>query len=560
MTGNGDEERRKGQVEATDVDGAFTAILSSDTLMRRFWSCGMCISLLPHLPHRREHISSTPLAPFNAPNTSQARCTLDIRCGIDEAGLKPTQEPTFRPASAFLSAVDSRAMCLRNQFGDSPRFRPPSLRARTSFSSSLVRLLKSVFMNLSPPNPLALYMVCSGGSAACRSTRYSGRRGETIHSCPLSYVLTEGTSGSGRRHSLSPAGGTGRDRIRILGGAAMRNVFGVETSLGGRRWDKGKKAEVEKALERKARKLGEAENQMVCRFCRCPRVLRGSTVTINASRGPRGPGPGGTGDLGAPQVPHSIFRYRFGAVLDCTGFTGISELPLQWLKFCAELIPYDSACASGPPHPRFQYNAEIHAKIVPLCCGNIVCSVIKAHSSVTELLAQVPVSAIEKLEHPSRLEHEVGEQFSDISMRLQQMCFPITLHVGETHVRITSVRTQPISSGLSCKSTEIMPTDAIRSVKDDAPASEVLQFLADLETVEMQKLFGLDSLTQSSEYISHDESGDKAKVDAQENLTALLVRILEVTARSRGLLNDWRARWMGLATSSAFQYLPSVQM
>ncbi|KAK7000740.1 hypothetical protein R3P38DRAFT_2797043 [Favolaschia claudopus] len=443
----------------------------------------------------REHISSTPLAPFNAPNTSQARCTLDIRCGIDEAGLKPTQEPTFRPASAFLSAVDSRAMCLRNQFGDSPRFRPPSLRARTSFSSSLVRLLKSVFMNLSPPNPLALYMVW----------QWRRVRAKTFAQ------WEEGGGGEGIGAESEEVGGGGKpDGLPFL------------------------------SLPQSSQ--GEYSDHQC--------ISRSHAVQVQEGRV----------TLALPKYHTRSFDIVLEPFLDCTGFTGISELPLQWLKFCAELIPYDSACASGPPHPRFQYNAEIHAKIVPLCCGNIVCSVIKAHSSVTELLAQVPVSAIEKLEHPSRLEHEVGEQFSDISMRLQQMCFPITLHVGETHVRITSVRTQPISSGLSCKSTEIMPTDAIRSVKDDAPASEVLQFLADLETVEMQKLFGLDSLTQSSEYISHDESGDKAKVDAQENLTALLVRILEVTARSRGLLNDWRARWMGLATSSAFQYLPSVQM
>ncbi|KAK7053933.1 hypothetical protein R3P38DRAFT_3343387 [Favolaschia claudopus] len=608
----------------------------------------------------------------------------------------------------------------------------------------------------------------------------------------------------------------------------------------------------------------------------------------------------------------------FDVVLDCTGFTGISELPLQWLKFCAELIPYDIRMRFGTTHI---LNSNILTqkymrRLYNFAAGTPFCSVVKAHSSVTELLAQVPASAIEKLEYPSRLEHEVGEQFSDISMRLQQMRFPITLLVGETHVRITSVRAQPISPGLSCKSTEIIPlTDvsdvynvssvgqdtqefiirraqqgntvyfsspsreaivkAIRSAKgrlkdtpiplaerfsrfsnipatllhvgmlsidlndeelraagyellgavcqylnfdrssivaaksagfvpgdplsfvnqlsaglaefvpqltldfvseisaamtgmekaaisqrisccqymspwiknftlfvtptsmlyersgarvrdairvlcdmstsqpeltagtqryiwsemgkldslvvdvvldeliraasdggigslrsetigvllasmtsislrgklifklrksltkttggrppktlqdypnwgeistlirlchiaayqtqrpnqnmlyvpeiihlvtltagvgpalvrksvygtvinflqamyinrsDDAPASEVLQLLADLETVETQKLFGLCRLTHSSEYISHDESGDKVKVDAQENLTALLVRILEVTAGSRGLLNVWRARWMGLATSSAFQYSPAVQM
>ncbi|KAK7013289.1 hypothetical protein R3P38DRAFT_2788831 [Favolaschia claudopus] len=88
--------------------------------------------------------ASTPLAPFDALNTSQARSTLD-------------------------------------KHGDLQRFRAPSLRARTLLSSSLVPTTQSVFMTLSPPSPLALYM---------------------------------GTSGLGRRHSLSVRGA---GRIQILG-------------------------------------------------------------------------------------------------------------------------------------------------------------------------------------------------------------------------------------------------------------------------------------------------------------------------------------------------------
>ncbi|KAJ6560168.1 hypothetical protein B0H19DRAFT_1376000 [Mycena capillaripes] len=607
----------------------------------------------------------------------------------------------------------------------------------------------------------------------------------------------------------------------------------------------------------------------------------------------------------------------FDVVLDCTAFTGISELPLQWLKFCAELIPFDIRTRFRTTHilNSNTLTQKYMRRLYNFAAGTPFCSVIKAHSSVTELLTQIPQSAVEKLVEPAALESEVGEQFADISMRLQQMRFPIILLVGETHVRITSVRAQPISPGLSCKSTEIIPlTDvsdvynvssigqdahefiirraqqgttvyfsspsreaivkAIRSAKgrlkdtpiplterfsrfsnipatllhvgmlsvdlndeelraagyellgavcsylnfdkspivaaksgfvpgdpmtfinrmseslsefvpqltldfiseisaamtgmeksaisqrvscvqymspwiknlalfvnptsplyersgarvrdairvlcdmstsqpelsaatqtfvwsevgkldpsivdvvldelirsatdggvgssrcetiglllasmtsisvrgklifklrksltkttggkpprtlqdypnwseistlirlshvasyqiqrpnhnmlyvpeilhlvtltasvgpplvrksvygtvvnllqamyigrsEDAPASDLLELLADLETPESQKLFGLARLTQSSEYITFDASGDKGKVDAQEKLTALLARILEVTAGSRGLLNVWRARWMGLATSSAFQFSPAVQM
>lgn len=36
------------------------------------------------------------------------------------------------------------------------------------------------------------------------------------------------------------------------------------------------------------------------------------------------------------------YRSRsFDLILDCTSFNSSSEIPLQWLKYCAELIPSD---------------------------------------------------------------------------------------------------------------------------------------------------------------------------------------------------------------------------
>ena len=37
-----------------------------------------------------------------------------------------------------------------------------------------------------------------------------------------------------------------------------------------------------------------------------------------------------------------MYRSRdFDIILDCTSFTSKSEVPLQWLKYCAEVIPMD---------------------------------------------------------------------------------------------------------------------------------------------------------------------------------------------------------------------------
>ncbi|KAJ7668141.1 hypothetical protein B0H17DRAFT_990194 [Mycena rosella] len=157
---------------------------------------------------------------------------------------------------------------------------------------------------------------------------------------------------------------------------------------------------------------------------------------------------------------------NFDVVLDCTAFTGISELPLQWLKFCAELIPFDIRTRFGTTHilNSNTLTQKYMRRLYNFAAGTPFCSVIRAHSSVIELLTHVPQSVVDKLVYPSALESEVGEQFSDISMRLQQMRFPIILLVGETHVRITSVRAQPISPGLSCKSTEIIPLTDVSDV------------------------------------------------------------------------------------------------
>ncbi|KAG2060194.1 hypothetical protein BDR06DRAFT_948277 [Suillus hirtellus] len=92
---------------------------------------------------------------------------------------------------------------------------------------------------------------------------------------------------------------------------------------------------------------------------------------------------------------------------------------------------------------------------------------------------------------------------------------------------------------------------------EDASAPELRLLIDELIKVDNLTLFGLTRQSCTSEYCSYDPPNDKAVIDSQESLTRLLVRVMEVTSGSRGLLNIWRARWMSLATSTAFQ-LPAV--
>ncbi|KAI0371618.1 hypothetical protein BV20DRAFT_1017123 [Pilatotrama ljubarskyi] len=94
----------------------------------------------------------------------------------------------------------------------------------------------------------------------------------------------------------------------------------------------------------------------------------------------------------------------------------------------------------------------------------------------------------------------------------------------------------------------------------DTTASPEIQAMID-ECVQPEgmRLFGLGKPTPTSEYVLYDPPNGKAVIDDLEALTRLLLRIMEAVSGTTGLLNVWRARWMSLITSSAFQLSPAIQ-
>ncbi|KAF5369620.1 hypothetical protein D9757_010458 [Collybiopsis confluens] len=95
---------------------------------------------------------------------------------------------------------------------------------------------------------------------------------------------------------------------------------------------------------------------------------------------------------------------------------------------------------------------------------------------------------------------------------------------------------------------------------DEGPVTELSQLIQEMTQEEALNLFGLSRQTATSEYSSFDTVKDRFLIRNQEKLTALLVRIMDVSAASKGQLNVWKARWMSLATASAFQYSSMIQM
>ena len=69
---------------------------------------------------------------------------------------------------------------------------------------------------------------------------------------------------------------------------------------------------------------------------------------------------------------------------------------------------------------------------------------------------------------------------------------------------------------------------------EDASGPDLRALMDELITIESLQLFGLTRQSSTSEYCNYDPPNDKAMIDSQEALTRLLVRVVEVTAGSKG--------------------------
>jgi neurofibromin 1 len=73
---------------------------------------------------------------------------------------------------------------------------------------------------------------------------------------------------------------------------------------------------------------------------------------------------------------------------------------------------------------------------------------------------------------------------------------------------------------------------------EESTCPELLALINACTQPKTLQLFGLARLTASSEYTIFEPSSEKRQIDTQESLTALLVRIMEVTAGSNGLFSQ----------------------
>ncbi|KAH9030143.1 hypothetical protein EDB85DRAFT_1456161 [Lactarius pseudohatsudake] len=170
----------------------------------------------------------------------------------------------------------------------------------------------------------------------------------------------------------------------------------------------------------------------------------------------------------------------FEIIFDWTSFSSSSQVPMQWLKYCIEIIPsdfrakFETAYILSPNAAAVKYLRRLWN----ITAGSHLSRQVKACSSVQELLTFVPASATAPLVYTTSLEEEQCEVFEQVTMRHSpHVRIPVSLQVGLSHLRIISDKAQQISPSLACKSVEIIPFLEISDVYNVSTGHDPSEFI-----------------------------------------------------------------------------------
>ncbi|KAK2465915.1 hypothetical protein APHAL10511_001556 [Amanita phalloides] len=170
---------------------------------------------------------------------------------------------------------------------------------------------------------------------------------------------------------------------------------------------------------------------------------------------------------------------QFELIVDCTSFTTAAEIPLQWVNYCVELIPSDIRICLIKTHilnPNYQAQKYLR-RLYNVAAGASLCGEIKTYPTVDLLRQHVPDQALVPLAYTDSLEKEPRQSFSDVMMKIRYMRMPVNLDVGTSHLRITTVGKTPISPGLLCNSTEIIPLMDVSDVYNVSTGQDLNEFI-----------------------------------------------------------------------------------
>ncbi|KAH9981838.1 hypothetical protein BJV74DRAFT_778311 [Russula compacta] len=180
-------------------------------------------------------------------------------------------------------------------------------------------------------------------------------------------------------------------------------------------------------------------------------------------------------------TPTSVADTRsFEIVFDWTSFSSSSQVPMQWLKYCIEIIPHDFRAKFETAYILNPNSAAVKylRRLWNITAGSHLSSQVRACCSVQELQTSVPASATAPLVYATSLEDEQCEVFEKVTMRHSpHVRIPISLQVGLSHLRIISDKAQQISPSLGCKSVEIIPFSEISDVYNVSTGHDPSEFI-----------------------------------------------------------------------------------
>ncbi|KZT29450.1 hypothetical protein NEOLEDRAFT_1128208 [Neolentinus lepideus HHB14362 ss-1] len=171
----------------------------------------------------------------------------------------------------------------------------------------------------------------------------------------------------------------------------------------------------------------------------------------------------------------------FEIIIDCTAFTAASEVPIQWVKYCIELLPSDVRQHMTMVHilNPSQQAQKYFRRLWNIGAGMPSICEVKVHAWAADLLQEVPEQVLAALPFAASLEREECEEYRDVSMRhsQQQMRIPVVMHVGATHLRITSLKALAIAPTVSCKVTEVVSLAEVSDVYNISTGQDPNEFI-----------------------------------------------------------------------------------
>ncbi|KIY51663.1 hypothetical protein FISHEDRAFT_36865 [Fistulina hepatica ATCC 64428] len=177
-------------------------------------------------------------------------------------------------------------------------------------------------------------------------------------------------------------------------------------------------------------------------------------------------------------LPQYINR-EFEIVVDGTYFDTGDAPPLPWLKYCVELLPLDIRLRWKATHvvnPNIR-TLQYMRKICNVAPGIDLLGDFNVYYCIQDLLDHLPISDPAPLSKSLRLEHEPVEYFDDVYIREHDVRSPVILGVGSSHIRITTMKAESISTTLAYKSVDIIPFNDVADVYNVSTGIESNEFI-----------------------------------------------------------------------------------